>query len=87
MQYWSTCRVAYTDRVCPHDADQEGSLGRSWAERKVAHPQKLSRPSLSGLFSNMDSPDAPRGSMRSNPVSETDELGMAPPSLQLTAQF
>ena len=66
-----------------YDADQEGSLGsmgRSWAERKVAHPQKLCRPSLSGLFSSVDSPDAPHGSARSSSVFQVDKSGMAPAS-------
>ena len=55
--------------------NEVGSMGRSWAERKVAHPQKLSRPSLSGLFTNVDTTDAPRGHLRSNLVLEADESG------------
>ena len=33
---------------------QQGSLGTSWAERKQLHPQKLKRPSLSGVFHNVE---------------------------------
>ena len=64
-------------------ADQEaelGSMGSSWAERKVAHPRKLSRPSLSGLFSGLEAAHTPRENVRSNPVFEADsESGKHPP--------
>ena len=36
------------------DDGQQGSLGTSWAERKQLHPQKLKRPSLSGVFHNVE---------------------------------
>ena len=58
-----------------------GSIGTSWSERKVTNPQRPSRPSLSGLFSNMDGSEEPVdgersvGSLRSNPVFEIDEQG------------
>ena len=56
-----------------------GSMGTSWAERKVPHPKKLSRPSLSGLFSSIDATDVPSGSIRNNPMFDEDEAGELPP--------
>ena len=50
-------------------------MGTSWAERKVPHPKKLSRPSLSGLFSSIDATDVPSGSIRNNPMFDEDKAG------------
>ena len=45
------------------DDGQQGSLGTSWAERKQLHPQKLKRPSLSGIFHSVEGDHAPRDSV------------------------
>ena len=60
--------VARTLSVVSHvwpelEGAQQGSLGTSWAERKQLHPQKLKRPSLSGVFHNVESDHARSGSV------------------------